>query len=177
MEDNPFVTETYQQKLQRAGLDPDRREGFNNDDDDQGYSDGSDGSESSEEHVVIEDSVREDMAKLEQTVKGMGLKYRMIDRIGEGDPSKLCKRNIDQTLIFHHLYRHILNRLQGRRFILRLLSERLGHRTTGSPKMGVASNQDENDEQLAKLRSRTKGASLCCYKEDLRHQQSYKDTQ
>ncbi len=98
MEDNPFVTETYQQKLQRAGLDPNRREEFDNDDDDQGYSDGSDGSESSEEHVVVEDSVREDMVKLEQTFKGMGLKYRMIDRIGEGDASKPCKRTIDQWL-------------------------------------------------------------------------------
>lgn len=92
MEDNPFVTQNYHQKLERDGLDPDRREDLDKDDgDDQGYSDGSDGSESSEEHVVIEDSVREDMAKLEQTFKGMGLKYRMIDRIGEGDASKLCQ--------------------------------------------------------------------------------------
>lgn len=95
MEDNPFVTETYQQKLQRAGLEPDRRKEFDNNDDGQGYSDGSDGSESSEEHVVIEDSVREDMAMLEQTFKGMGLKYRMLDRIGEGYVSKPCKRKGD----------------------------------------------------------------------------------
>ena len=127
MEDNPFVTETYQRKLQRAGLDPDLGHDFNNDGDEQEFSDGSDCSESSsEEHAAVEDSVREDMVKLEQTFKGMGLKYRMIDRIGEGDAlDDASARQIIADKF--RLYRHLLNRLQSRRLALPILSERLGH--------------------------------------------------
>ena len=85
MEKHPFVTDNYRQKLQRAGLDHNTREQYDHDDDGQEYTDGSDSSESSSgEHLHIEDSVREEMIKLEHTFKGMGLKYRMIDRIGEG---------------------------------------------------------------------------------------------
>ena len=96
MEDNPFITETYHQKLQRAGLEPDTRERFHDDDNGQGYSSGSECSESLEEHLAVEDSVREEMVKLEHTFKGMGLKYRMIDRIGEGDTSEPSQRVVDQ---------------------------------------------------------------------------------
>ncbi len=92
MEDNPFVTETYNRKLQRAGQGLNQREDFNDDEDERSYYEGSDILESSsEEHGDIEDSVREDMVKLEQMFKGIGLKYRMIDRIGEGDDCKLFK--------------------------------------------------------------------------------------
>lgn len=40
--------------------------------------------ESSDSHEVVEESVRQEMENLEITFKGLGLKYRMIDRIGEG---------------------------------------------------------------------------------------------
>lgn len=40
--------------------------------------------ESSEDQEDIEDSVLQEMADLEETIHGMGLNYRMIDRIGEG---------------------------------------------------------------------------------------------
>lgn len=39
---------------------------------------------SSDSHGTVEDSVRQEMENLEITFKGLGLKYRMIDRIGEG---------------------------------------------------------------------------------------------
>lgn len=40
--------------------------------------------ESSESQDDIDESVLLEMADLEETFHGMGLKYRMIDRIGEG---------------------------------------------------------------------------------------------
>lgn len=40
--------------------------------------------ESSESQEDIDESVLQEMADLEETFHGMGLKYRMIDRIGEG---------------------------------------------------------------------------------------------
>ena len=92
MEHNPFITEPQKQKLQRAGLDHNRREDFEDDEEEQSYSDGSDGSENSEEHAVVDDSVKEEMVKLEHMFKGMGLKYRMIDRIGEGNSSPIFNR-------------------------------------------------------------------------------------
>lgn len=39
---------------------------------------------SSDSHETVEESVRQEMENLEITFKGLGLKYRMIDRIGEG---------------------------------------------------------------------------------------------
>ena len=40
--------------------------------------------QSSESQEDIDESVLQEMADLEETFHGMGLKYRMIDRIGEG---------------------------------------------------------------------------------------------
>lgn len=40
--------------------------------------------ESSDSHEAVEESVRQEMENLEITFRGLGLKYRMIDRIGEG---------------------------------------------------------------------------------------------
>lgn len=40
--------------------------------------------ESSDSHETVEESVRQEMENLETTFRGLGLKYRMIDRIGEG---------------------------------------------------------------------------------------------
>lgn len=41
--------------------------------------------ESDEDEIEVDKSVQEEMAKLEDTFHERGLKYRMIDRIGEGD--------------------------------------------------------------------------------------------
>ena len=105
MEDNPFVTETYKRKLQRAKRGLNQRDDFNDDEDEQSHSEGSDILESSsEEHADVEGSVREEMVKLEQMFKGMGLKYRMIDRIGEGDDCELLKHEIAMPLTFIMLF-------------------------------------------------------------------------
>ncbi len=46
--------------------------------------DGSECSDSSEAHGEIVESVIQEMAKLQDTFNNMGIKFRMIDRIGEG---------------------------------------------------------------------------------------------
>jgi len=80
-EENPFVT--HQPKPD--GCIPDLTLDEVEDDEQQEYYESSDGSESSSESLAeIEPAVREDMDKLEDTFHDMGLKFRMIDRIGEG---------------------------------------------------------------------------------------------
>ena len=41
---------------------------------------------SSSEGELIDETVREDMQKLEETFEENGMKFRLIDRIGEGIP-------------------------------------------------------------------------------------------
>ena len=45
---------------------------------------------SSEDELELDDSVREDMARLEDTFREIGMKFRMIDRIGEGDTKAIA---------------------------------------------------------------------------------------
>lgn len=88
--------------------------------------DGSNHSESSESEHEIDETVREDMIRLEETFMEIGMKFRMIDRIGEG----ICVRNIVDVSfsLLTQTCRDLFNSLQSRRLTLRLLSERLGHR-------------------------------------------------
>jgi hypothetical protein len=80
-EENPFVTHQPKPDGCIPDLTPDEVEN----DEQQEYYESSDGSESSSESLAeIEPAVREDMDKLEDTFHDMGLKFRMIDRIGEG---------------------------------------------------------------------------------------------
>ena len=57
--------------------------------------DGSQCSDESSENV--EESVRQEMENLEITFRGLGLKYRMIDRIGEGI---VTTRKLDAASLF-----------------------------------------------------------------------------
>lgn len=67
--------------------------------------------ESSESHETVEESVRQEMENLEITFKGLGLKYRMIDRIGEGIVTTR-KPHAASVLYFKaDSYRNILYRL------------------------------------------------------------------
>lgn len=73
-EDNPFVT----------GV-PRNDASHNEIEEPQEYHESSDCSDSSSESPQeIDDVVREDMGKLESIFDNMGFKFRMIDRIGEG---------------------------------------------------------------------------------------------
>ena len=60
----------------------------------------SDGSDSSEEEA-IDESVMEEMLKLEETFKGIGSHYRLINRIGEGTLSSCYRPNGHHWLINH----------------------------------------------------------------------------
>lgn len=48
------------------------------------YEDAEESDESEEGYVEVSDTVREEMSKLEKIFQKKGLKFRMIDRIGEG---------------------------------------------------------------------------------------------
>lgn len=80
-EENPFVNHQPKPDGCVPDLTPDGAE----DDEEQEYYESSDGSESSSDSLAeIDPAVREDMDKLEDVFHDMGLKFRMIDRIGEG---------------------------------------------------------------------------------------------
>ncbi|KAL8823234.1 MAG: hypothetical protein Q9191_006049 [Dirinaria sp. TL-2023a] len=83
-EENPFVT--HPPKRANAELIPGYAQ------DEQQLYESSEESESSiESPVEVNETVREDMCKLEEVFVDMGLKFRMIDRIGEGTFSTVYK--------------------------------------------------------------------------------------
>lgn len=53
-------------------------------DDDVVYENSEESDDSEEDDAQISETVRDDMAKLERTFQAKGLKFRMINRIGEG---------------------------------------------------------------------------------------------
>ncbi|KAI4290379.1 MAG: hypothetical protein L6R35_000343 [Caloplaca aegaea] len=55
------------------------------------YEDAEESDESEEGYVEVSDTVREEMSKLEKIFQKKGLKFRMIDRIGEGTFSTVYK--------------------------------------------------------------------------------------
>ena len=98
-EKNPFLTgaslvpaTTLSGKL---GLSPEARYGGPDDPEDEEVSADSQRSEvsSEDDELDFDGSVQEEMAKLEETFRENGLKFRMIDRIGEGDNSKRQENN------------------------------------------------------------------------------------
>lgn len=64
-------------------------------------------SDSTESDEEIDDSVLEDMHKLEESFAGISQKYRLVNRIGEGmySPDRLRRQLI--------CVRHVLNCVQG----------------------------------------------------------------
>lgn len=89
---------------------------------------GSESSEgSAESEYAVDETVKEEMAKLEGTFREIGMKFRLIARIGEGNARILVPLVYHSNHLFTDLSRNFLNCLQGRRLALRILSERLGH--------------------------------------------------
>ena len=80
-DDNPFVT--HARKRDNAGLVPELIPGYT-EDEQQIYESSDESNSSAESQVEVNEGVREDMCKLEEVFLSMGLKFRMIDRIGEG---------------------------------------------------------------------------------------------
>lgn len=73
------------QRIQIAEDDDEGEE--DEDEEEQGQSDGCNHESESEDEV--DESVIEDMRKLEESFRGISRKYRLINRIGEGDTSSL----------------------------------------------------------------------------------------
>ena len=93
-ERNPFLTgrdlapvTTLSEKL---GLSPGARHDEANDHDGEELSEGSASDDGSEEDRGIDEVTLEEMARLEGIFKEKGMKFRMVDRIGEGDLSSAC---------------------------------------------------------------------------------------
>lgn len=80
-EDNPFVTHARRTSNTVRGSVPGHEEHEEQQDD---YESSECSQDSQEGSPEIDDSVREDMSRLENIFHNMGFKFRMIDRIGEG---------------------------------------------------------------------------------------------
>jgi cell division control protein 7 len=82
----------------------------------EGYSDDSDESDD-----TVDPAVAEDIARFQETFKGITERFRLINRIGEGNYKKM-------NFAVHSLTRHryILYCLQSRGPALRTLQQRLG---------------------------------------------------
>lgn len=88
-EKNPFLTGTDLAPAtllsEKLGLSPGTRYNAEDDQDNEAISEGSELSEvPSESEHRVDEAVLKDMANLENTFDEIGLKFRMIDRIGEG---------------------------------------------------------------------------------------------
>ena len=114
-EDYPFVS--YSSKLDNPCPVPDLMPDNVEDGEQQENYESSD----SESLTEIDRAVQEDMDKLEEIFNDIGLKFRMIDRIGEGSALSFNTQNYaGQLLIF---CRDLLHRVQSRRSALRALSK------------------------------------------------------
>ena len=114
-EDYPFVS--YPSKLDNPYPVPDLMPDNVEDGEQQENYESSD----SESPTGIDRAVQEDMDKLEEIFHDIGLRFRMIDRIGEGLALSFNNQNhAGQLLIF---CRDFLHRVQSRRFALRALSK------------------------------------------------------
>lgn len=94
--------------------EPDSTEQEINEEEEFNRSDGSEGSEGfSETQEEITESVMQEMTHLEDTFRGMGLKFRMIDRIGEGKTMFLFFHGVIRQCLMIWTYRNIFHGLQS----------------------------------------------------------------
>ena len=149
-EKNPFLTSKHlapsSSLSRRLGTSPGSH--YDTDEDEEGL-DAQEGSECSETSVeseyAIDETVKEEMTKLEDTLREIGMRFRMIARIGEGIARTLVSSVYESHYPLTGLSRNFLDRLQGRRLALRVLSERLGHRTKGCLEVDISSFQEETE--------------------------------
>ena len=102
-EENPFLTGTDLTPVtalsEKLGLSPGTRYEEQHDTDGEDVSEESQRSEDeSEDEVEVDKSVQDEMAKLEDTFKERGLRYRMIDRIGEGNAKRAVRIHLASQL-------------------------------------------------------------------------------
>lgn len=150
-EKNPFLTRKHPAPANNLGhkLGSSPRSQYDTDEHEEGENEqeGSECSEgSAESEYEVDETVKEEMAKLEDTFREIGMKFRMIARIGEGNARILVSLAYDSNYLLTDLSRNFLNCLQGGRLALRVLSERLGHRTKGCLEMDIPSLQEEKED-------------------------------
>lgn len=145
-EKNPFLTSKHlapaNSTSQEMGSNP--RSQYDTDEDEEGEDEqeGSECSEgSAESEYAVDETVREEMTKLEDTFREIGMKFRMIARIGEGNARTLVSVVYYSNYLLTGLSRNILNRIQGRRLAPRVLSEPLGRRTKECLEVDISSFQ------------------------------------
>lgn len=93
-ERNPFLTGTDLAPAtalsEKLGLSPGSRYEVEEDQDGEDLSEGSQCSDGvSENDREVDESTLEEMAKLEDTFKERGMRFRMIDRVGEGKARRM----------------------------------------------------------------------------------------
>lgn len=124
--ENPFLTGTNlvppTTLSGKLGWSPEARCGAQDDPEGEETSADSQRSEvsSDDDELEFDGSVLEEMEKLEETFRENGLKFRMIDKIGEGDNSKRQENNCPSDWLID-IFRYFLNGLQSRRPPLRIL--------------------------------------------------------
>ena len=125
-EENPFLTGKHLAPSDRSGHQSGISPRFQYDIDE--YENGleaEEGSECSEESAEsdygVDEEVREEMSNLEDTFRDIGMKFRMIARIGEGIVMISMSLAYYSNVILTSLLRNLLDRLQSRRLALRLL--------------------------------------------------------
>lgn len=125
-EENPFLTGTNLVPATtlsgKLGLSPEARYRAHDDPVGEEIAADSQRSEvsSDDDELEFDGSVQEEMVKLEETFRENGLKFRMIDRIGEGDNSKRQENNWQANWLIN-IFRYFLDGLQSRRPPLRIL--------------------------------------------------------
>lgn len=147
-ENNPFLTNKHlapanhlRHELQSGTGSQYDTDEFEEDEDEQ---EGSECSErSAESEYTVDETVKEEMEKLEDTFREIGMRFRMIARIGEGNARILASLMDHPNHLLTDLFRNFLNRLQGRRLALRILPERLGHRGKGFLEVDISSPQEK----------------------------------
>ena len=150
-EENHFLTSKHLAPANTLGhkLESSPRSQYATDEYDEGENEqeGSECSEgSAESEYEVDEIVKEEMAKLEGTFREIGMKFRMIARIGEGNVKILVLHVYHSNYLLTDLSRNFLNCLQSRRLALRMLSERLGHRTKGCLEVDISSLQGEKQD-------------------------------
>lgn len=128
VEKNPFLTSKSLASANNPshGLQSSAGSQYNTDEYEEGEDEqeGSECSEgSAESEYAVDQTVREEMDRLEDTFRELGMKFRMIARIGEGNARILVLPLYHSNDLLTGLSRNFLNRLQGRRLTLRILSE------------------------------------------------------
>jgi hypothetical protein len=127
----------------------------------------------------VDESVREDMTKLEDTFPGISERFRLINRIGEG----MLERKTNKYLELHtnilmldlFLLRNLLHRIQSRRRALRPLPKRMGCFCASTTTGGMAQPSCQKTSDGWALSRRAQDSSLCRVEENLRHKQSNSD--